>query len=273
MRNPLPLFVVLCLFAGVLPAQEISDRHITIGESTQSDFHKLLSQAESGDREAQYRVAQLYAFPKTGPVQKNDAAAREWMLKSAEQGYAPAEAMLGEMYLRTAGERGKAEMWLWRAAEQGDTQGQFILGATYENGKFGRTDYQEAFEWLRKAALKGDADAEVSLGEMYQDGEFVSQNYVLAAKWYRKAAEHSPDMGGAGQGRNQLGMLYEDGLGVSKNLVLAYTWYSLTQFRENLKEVESDMTRAQIAQARKMAADWLKAHPAEHDTVAQQDRK
>jgi hypothetical protein len=50
-------------------------------------------------------------------------------------------------------------------------------------------------------------------------------------------------------------------------------WYSLTQFRESTKEVERDMTRAQIAQARKMAADWLKAHPEEHYTVAQQDRK
>jgi len=273
MRNALPLLLVLFLFAGILPAQEISDPHITIGNSTQSDYRKLLSQAEAGDREAQFRVAELYAFPEDGSVPKNAAASREWMLKSAEQGYAPAQAMLGEMELGAAGDRGKAEVWLRRAAELGNTEGQFMLGVNYENGKFGSPDYREAFRWFRKAAEKGDPDAEVSLGEIYQDGEFVSQNYALAAKWYRKAAEHSPDMGGAGQGRNQLGMLYEDGLGVSKNLVLAYMWYSLTQFRENLKEVESDMTRAQIAQARKMAVDWLKAHPAEHDTVAQQDRK
>ena len=114
---------------------------------------------------------------------------------------------------------------------------------------------------LGRPLIKGDPDAEVSLGEMYQDGEFVSQNYLLAAKWDPKAKEHSPDMGGAGQGRNQLGMLYEDGLGVPKSLVLAYMWYSLTEFQENLKEVECDMTRAQIAKARKMAVDWLKAHP------------
>jgi hypothetical protein len=50
---------------------------------------------------------------------------------------------------------------------------------------------------------------------------------------------------------------------------LAYMWYSLTQFQENLKDIECDMTRAQIAQARRLADDWLKAHPAQHDTVAQ----
>jgi TPR repeat protein len=271
MCNPLPTFVVLFLFVGALPAQENSDPRATTGDPTQSDFGTLLSQAESGDREAQYRVAQLYAFPEDRLVPKNDAASRDWMLKSAEQGYAPAQARLGEMELSATGDRGKAEMWLRRAAEQDNSEGQTMLGVTYENGKFGRKDYQEAFKWLMKAAEKGDPDAEVSLGEMYEDGKFVSQNYVLAAKWYRKAAEHSPDPGGAGKGRNQLGMLYEDGLGVPKNLVLAYMWYSLTQFQGNLKEVECHMTRAQIAQARKMAFAWLQSHPEEHFTVAQQN--
>jgi TPR repeat protein len=270
--NPLPISLMLVLLAGALPAQEIPAHNLT-ADVTQSDLRTLSSQAAAGDREAQYRLALLYEYPEERSVPRNDAAAREWILKSAEQGYAPAQATLGEMELGPSGDRGKAEMWLRRAAEQGNTKGQFMLGAIYENGKFGRTDYQEAFKWLRKAAQKGHPDAEASLGEMYQHGEFVSQNYVLAAKWYRKAAEHSPDMGGAGQGRNQLGMLYEDGLGIPKNLVLAYMWYALTQFQENLKEVECDMTGAQIAQARKMAIDWLKAHPAEHDTVAQQKRR
>jgi uncharacterized protein len=263
--NPLPISLMLFLLAGALPSQESPAPRPT-ADVTQSDLRTLASQAASGDREAQYRLAMLYEYPKET---RNHGAAREWMLKSAEQGYAPAQAMLGEMELGAVGDRGKAEMWLRRAAEQGNTEGQFLLGTTYEDGKFGRTDYQEAFKWLRKAAEKGDPDAEVSLGEMYQDGEFVSQNYVLAAKWYRKAAEHSPDMGGAGEGRNELGMLYEDGLGVPKNLVLAYMWYSLTQFQGSLKQIACDMTRAQIAQAQKMALDWLRAHPEEHDTVAQ----
>lgn len=274
MCNRLPFFVVLFLFAIALPAQENSDFHVTTGDLTQSDFRTLLSQAESGDRDAQYRLAQLYKYPELSAVPKNDVAARQWALKSAEQGYAPAEEMLGEMYLFGAdGDRGKAEMWLRRAAEQGNGGGQFLLGAAYKDGRFGRYDYQEAFKWLRKAAEQDRSEAQDYLGEMYEEGEFVSQNYILAAKWYRKAAEHSPDDGAAGQGRNHLGMLYEDGLGVPKDLVLAYMWYSLTQFKENLKEIECDMTRAQIAQARKMADDWLKAHPDEQDTVAQQDRR
>jgi uncharacterized protein len=57
-------------------------------------------------------------------------------------------------------------------------------------------------------AANGNPDAENSLGQMYQDGKGVKQSYVTASKWYRKAAEHVPDLGGAGQGRNNLGLLY-----------------------------------------------------------------
>ena len=261
------------MLAGILPAQKSPDSRITTTDLASNDFRTLLGRAESGDREAQFRIALLYESPEGRSISKNDGAAGEWMLRSAEQGYAPAQASLGEMYLGASGDRGKAEMWLRRAAEQGNLQAQFWLGASYEEGKFGRTDYQEAFRWLRKVAEKGDPDAEVMLGEMYEDGEFVSQNYVVAAKWYRKAAEHSPDMGGAGAGRNQLGMLYQDGLGVPKNLVLAYMWFSLTQSQGNLKDVQCEMTRAQIALARNKAFDWLKAHLDEHDTVAQRDMR
>jgi tetratricopeptide (TPR) repeat protein len=95
------------------------------------------------------------------------------------------------------------------------------LGTGYEQGWFGMADYQEALKWTRRAAKRGDPDAQNGLGQMYENGEGVPQNYAQAAKWYRKAAEHVPDLGGAGQGRNNLGMLYLSGQGVSKDLVLA----------------------------------------------------
>ena len=72
------------------------------------------------------------------------------------------------------------------------------LGAGYEQGWFGQTNYSEALKSFRRAAEQGDPDAQVSLGQMYEDGEGVTQSYSLAAKWYRKAAEHDVDLGGAG---------------------------------------------------------------------------
>ena len=84
---------------------------------------------------------------------------------------------------------------------------------------------------------------------MYEHGEGVPQNYVLAAQWYRKAAEHVPDFGGAGQGRNNLGLLYMDGLGVPKDYVQAYMWFSLTNFETNLSSAKAQMTPAQVLEA------------------------
>jgi TPR repeat protein len=262
MSKGLPMFVLLFLIVGALPAQtNLNPRLATcarLAGLTQSDFHTLLSQAESGDSEAQYWVGQVYGEDRLVP--KNDAVSHDWMRRSAEQGYAPAQEMVGMSYMGANGDYGKADMWLRRAAEQGDAEAQFWLGAFYEQGQIGATDYREAFRWLQKAAEQGHPDAQVTLAQMYEDGEFVSQNYTLAAKWYRKAAEHVPDLGGAGQGRNNLGLLYLSGLGVPKNYVLAYMWFALASVDTNLKEAASHMTRAQVAQAQRMTQDWVRLH-------------
>jgi uncharacterized protein len=146
-------------------------------------------------------------------------------------------------------------------ARHGDAGAQFWLGTGYELGWFGKADFKEALRWWRKAATHGDPDAQNALGQMYEDGEGVRQNYVFAAKWYRKAAEHVPDLGGAGQGRNNLGQLYMDGLGVPKDFVQAYMWFRLTNSEENLSYAKSQMTRAQVFEAERMAAEWKVHHP------------
>lgn len=141
-------------------------------------------------------------------------------------------------------------------AERGDKHAQMWLGASFEQGRFGKIDFQEALKWFRKAAAQGDPDAQVCLGQMYEDGEGVQQNYVMAAKLYRKAAEHVPDLGGAGQGRNNLGLLYLNGLGVPKDCVRAYMWFSLTGSQNNLLYAKAGMSPAQVLKAEQMARQW-----------------
>jgi len=88
----------------------------------------------------------------------------------------------------------------------------------------------------------------------------VWQNYTLAAKWYRRAAEHVPDLGGAGQGRNSLGLLDLDGRGVPKDCVQAYVWFRLANTDANLSYAKSLMKAAQILAAEQMAAEWERRH-------------
>jgi TPR repeat protein len=146
-------------------------------------------------------------------------------------------------------------------AQRGDRGAQFWLGAAYEQGWLGKSNFQEALKWFRKAAAQEDPDAQNSLGQMYADGEGVRQNYALAAQWYRKAAEHVPDLGGAGQGRNNLGLLYLNGLGVPKDHVQAYMWFKLANSETNLSDAKSQMNSEQILEAERLAAEWKSRHP------------
>jgi hypothetical protein len=114
---------------------------------------------------------------------------------------------------------------------------------------------------MKQAAERGYVDAEAELGRCYEDGDGVEQNYALAAEWYRKAAEHVPNLGGAGQGRNNLGILYMDGLGVPKDYVQADMWFSLAGTEANQAAVQVEMTPSQILKAQQMADEWKKQHP------------
>ncbi|HTZ99655.1 MAG TPA: tetratricopeptide repeat protein [Candidatus Aquilonibacter sp.] len=169
-------------------------------------------------------------------------------------------------FVRAAGAR-SALKWtpaqrqaLLDKAEHGDRSSQMWLGCAYEQGWFGETNFPEALKWFRKAAAQGDPDAQFSLGRMYADGEGVAQNYKLAAGWYRMAAEHVPDYGGAGQGRNALGLLYLDGRGVPKSYVQAYMWFRLAKDDEAAADARSHMSSAEIAGAERLIADWQRRH-------------
>jgi uncharacterized protein len=101
---------------------------------------------------------------------------------------------------------------------------------------------------------------------MYEDGEGVPESNSLAASWYRKAADHSPAyLGGVWEAEVQLAYMYRDGQ--LKDKVLAYMWFAIVDSSldpptdGDMKQVARHMTKAQIVQAQRLAADWIKRHP------------
>ncbi len=84
---------------------------------------------------------------------------------------------------------------------------------------------------------------------------------AVALKWYRMAAEQ----GHAGA-QNNLGVMYDKGDGVTQDYVQAHIWYNLAAAqgnelgRENRDIVAKRMTPAQVAEAQRLAREWLKAH-------------
>ncbi len=242
---------------------------------TINDFTKVVSQAQAGQREAQYLVALAYDVGR--PVTRDHVAAASWMLKSAEQEYVPAQAGMGKLYIAGVEDNGPlphradAEKWFRLAAAQGDADGQFWLGRAYQRGWFGGFDDREALYWLTKAAAQGLPIAQFSLGQMYEEGEGVPESDSLAASWYSKAADHSPAyLSGVWEAEVQLAYMYRDGR--LKDKVQAYMWFAIVgssvdpSSDEDMKQVARQMTRAQIVQAQRLARDWIKRHPWQRQT-------
>jgi len=283
LHKVLPAFAIFYLFVSVAPAQAplptstqaqlATDAHLE--GMTLDDFIKVVSQAQAGQREAQYLVALAYQEGRL--VTRDHAVAASWMLKSAEQEYVPAQAGMGKLHIAGVKDNGPiphrddAEKWFRLAAEQGDADAQFWLGIAYQRGWFGGFDDREAFQWLRKAAAQGLPDAQFSLGQMYEGGEGVPESNSLAASWYRKAADHSPAyLGGVWEAEVQLADMYRDGR--LKDKVQAYMWFAIVGSSvdpptdDDMKQAARHMTRAQIVQAQCLAEDWIKRHPWQRQT-------
>ena len=223
---------------------------------TPAEQNQLLSMAQLGDAgsavldgRAQYRRNGTEEFGSRPPMVARNLRNRDNALAQRAYGLTTvhSDAPVGER-------------WMLRAAEQGDAEAQFWLGFGYEQNWFRTTDVNEAVKWYQKAAQGGDPDAQVELGHRYEYGEGVEQSFKLAAEWYRRAAEHVPDLGGAGQGKNQLGVLYLEGRGVPRDYVQAYFWFSLKGSKENAAEAREHLNPAQIRGVERLIDEWKQYH-------------
>src|SRR5271169_6486968 len=76
------------------------------------------------------------------------------------------------------------------AADQGYVPAQAVLGLNYAKGLGVAQNWAEAVRWYRKAADAGHAGAAANLGQCYQNGNGVPKDRNEAAKWYRIAMDH-----------------------------------------------------------------------------------
>jgi Sel1 repeat len=53
-------------------------------------------------------------------------------------------------------------------AQRGDRKSQMWLGAAYEQGRLGKTNFEEALKWFRRAAAQGDPDGTEVRLSMFQ---------------------------------------------------------------------------------------------------------
>jgi hypothetical protein len=125
---------------------------------------------------------------------------------------------------------------------------------------------QTYLERLREGARNGDAEAQFDLAKAYETGRSgLPQDLIQAQRWYRAAADQ-----GEAFAEFSLGVLFNFGKGVKRDYVQAYAWYERAALhttggdRETIVEmrdgVAEKLTREQIAEAQRMAAEWKPAH-------------
>ncbi len=149
----------------------------------------LLTNANTGDAKAQFKVGLLYDHGQG--VSQDYVQAAAWYRKAAEQGLAEAQYNLGQDYIFGTGvpkNETKAVFWYRKAAEQGEAKAQTTLGYLYFNGWGVPQDYAQAVAWYRKAAEKCEAEAQWRLGYLYFNGWGVPQDFAEAYFWYDLAA-------------------------------------------------------------------------------------
>ncbi|MFT6908043.1 MAG: hypothetical protein ACJAS1_004731 [Oleiphilaceae bacterium] len=149
-------------------------------------------------------------------VPQDDKQAAMWFKKSAEQGDAYSQYVLGVIYTQGKGvpkDNKQAEKWYRRAAEQGDPFSQFKLGVLLEDDK-------QSAKWFKKSAMQGNAKAEFFLGLLYYEGKGVPQDYKQAIKWYKNSAKK-----GHADAQYLLGLMYYAGKGEPKNNKQAMMWF------------------------------------------------
>jgi TPR repeat protein len=114
----------------------------------------LRVQAEKGNIEAQFALAQAYDRGRDVPIDKVEAV-----------------------------------RWYTRAAEQGDAFSQFFLGNNSWNGTGMPKSEQEAVRWWQRAAAQGFAPAQSSLGRaLLTGGQGVSSDKTQAYVWLALSA-------------------------------------------------------------------------------------
>jgi hypothetical protein len=114
--------------------------------------------------------------------------------EGADRGDAKDEGYVGTWYL--GGLEGypkdpvQAAIWFRKSAEQGDAGSQNMLGMLYAEGKGVPKDMTQAVNWFQKAAAQGEPHACVWLGRAYEKGVGgLPKDTAQAIEWYKKAGD------------------------------------------------------------------------------------
>ena len=215
--------------------------------------------AVEGDAVAQFCLAFMYKHGKGVPQNFQDAI--EWYIRSAEQGFVPAQNDLGIIYSRIVEKKEfsyeeiekeglesvimsysmKAVESFTEAADQNNETAQFnlalvdtLVASQYPEDTKDYLDWsKEVVLWHRKAAEQDYAPAQSELALIYLFGLYgETKNYEKAMELLIKAAIPADEgvgiyKNGYPPAQHSLGTIYAEGMGVNQNYEEALNWYRM----------------------------------------------
>ena len=184
----------------------------------------LKKSAQMGYTPAQAELGDCYAQGRG--VEKDYVKASEWYRRAAEQPPQQPEApqqtetpqQLFELYQQES-DQAKRMDYLKKSAETGYAQAQAWMALTYSQGYGVEKNAAEAARWLQRLAQQNSPEAWYWLGRCYSGGWGVEKDPIQAAQWYQKAAEQ-----GDKNAQSKLADCYKSGLGVPRDRTQARYW-------------------------------------------------
>ncbi|MBL9168014.1 MAG: sel1 repeat family protein [Verrucomicrobiales bacterium] len=186
--------------------------------------------AEANDAPSQYLLGLAYeadAKRKSNIMGATIYPWREWIEKSAAQGFPAAQIKLGDLHLEKTGDDPanleRALAWFRRAADQGSSEGMIqIAMALYHHQKDATEGFDEIKMWLNKAASSGSGNARHLLKQL-------AKGQPLDAKEYDSIPDPGLMLYAANQGRadcmSTVGEMYRTGQGLRRDPREAAAWF------------------------------------------------
>ena len=158
-----------------------------------------------------------------------------------------------------------------KLAGNGDGVAQIRLADMYSSGKGADKDDNKAFDLYLMAAKQEILEAQWIVAVMYTTGVGVKKDDEKSFKWFLNSAGH-----GYIDSQAALWQCYLNGKGTEKNYIEAYKWL-LISFNDARPKSNRDkagaslistMTITQLAEGKKRALDWMKAHNVKYDDLS-----
>ena len=202
-------------------------------------------------------------------VRKDVAFAADLFRQAAERGDGTGAAYLGDMYYFGAlipKDTAVAEHWYEVGAKLHDPQSEFRLAEILSNRQSANRDLKKEASLLRDASSKGFVPAKHALGLMLVNHPNLASTPQEAIESLGEAAE-----AGTWKSSAVLGILARDGRGVAADPRIAYFHFRVAELQggknasnllaNDLRLQSGKLTSAEIEQANRDAADWLRKHP------------